>query len=122
MSSRVVCASWSSPQGRHTEGAPICLVRRGRLLSCARRRRQRMNGERDRHNAAGTGAAPHPVLKKYYESESERRPFVSALFDNAAEHYDWVCGLGSVGSGRFYRRWVLLQSGLRVGMKLLDVA
>jgi demethylmenaquinone methyltransferase / 2-methoxy-6-polyprenyl-1,4-benzoquinol methylase len=81
-----------------------------------------MNGERDGHNAAGTGAAPHPVLKKYYESESERRPFVSALFDNAAEHYDWVCGLGSLGSGRFYRRWVLLQSGLRVGMKFLDIA
>jgi demethylmenaquinone methyltransferase/2-methoxy-6-polyprenyl-1,4-benzoquinol methylase len=81
-----------------------------------------MNRERDRHNAAGTGTAPHPVLKKYYESESERRPFVSALFDNAAEHYDWVCDLGSLGSGQFYRRWVLLQSGLRVGMKFLDVA
>ncbi len=82
-----------------------------------------MNGEaRNRYNAAGPGTAPHPVLKKYYESESERRPFVSALFDNAAEHYDWVCGIGSFGSGRFYRRWVLMQSGLRVGMKFLDVA
>ena len=82
-----------------------------------------MNGEtRDEHTAAGTGTAPHPVLKKYYERESERRPFVSVLFDNAAEHYDWVCGLGSLGSGRFYRRWVLTQCGLRVGMKLLDVA
>src|SRR2546425_12220148 len=66
--------------------------------------------------------APHPVLKKYYESESERRPFVSALFDNAAEHYDWVCGMGSLGSGGFYRRWVLTRSGLRVGRKFLDVA
>ena len=66
--------------------------------------------------------APHPVLKKYYESENERRPFVSALFDNAAKHYDWVCAMGSLGSGRFYRSWVLTQSGLRGGMKFLDVA
>src|SRR3989442_7913035 len=66
--------------------------------------------------------APHPVLKKYYESASERRPFVSALFDNAAKHYDWVCAMGSLGSGRFYRGWVLTQSRLRGGMKVLDVA
>ena len=82
-----------------------------------------MSGEaRDRYDSADGRAVPHPVLKKYYESESDRRPFVSALFDNAAEHYDFVCGLGSLGSGRYYRRWVLLQSGLRVGMKFLDVA
>src|SRR2546428_11017107 len=82
-----------------------------------------MNDEaRNRHDAAGTNTAPLPVLKKYYESESARRPFVSALFDNAAEHYDFVCDLGSLGSGRYYRRWVLLRSGLRVGMKFLDVA
>ncbi len=48
----------------------------------------------------GSPTAPHPVLKKYYESESERRPFVRALFDDAAEHYDWVCALGSFGSGQ----------------------
>src|SRR5438876_5348927 len=82
-----------------------------------------MNDEaRNRHDAAGTNTAPHPVLKKYYESASERRPFVSALFDNAAKHYDWVCAMGSLGSGRFYRGWVLTQSGLRNGMKFLDIA
>jgi demethylmenaquinone methyltransferase / 2-methoxy-6-polyprenyl-1,4-benzoquinol methylase len=82
-----------------------------------------MSGDaRDAHDATDGRAVPHPVLKKYYESESDRRPFVNALFDNAAEHYDFVCGLGSLGSGRYYRRWVLLQSGLRVGMKFLDVA
>jgi demethylmenaquinone methyltransferase/2-methoxy-6-polyprenyl-1,4-benzoquinol methylase len=77
---------------------------------------------REPHDAADSRAVPHPVLKKYYENESDRRPFVNALFDNAAEHYDFVCGLGSLGSGRYYRRWVLLQSGLRVGMNFLDVA
>ena len=82
-----------------------------------------MNDEtREKRSAAGTGAAPHPVLKKYYERESDRRPFVSALFDNAAVHYDWVNTLGSMGSGRFYRRWILMKYGLRPGMKLLDVA
>jgi len=82
-----------------------------------------MNGEaRDQSSEAGTGTAPHPVLKKYYERESDRRPFVSALFDNGAAHYDWICGLGSMGSGRFYRHWILMKYGLRAGMKLLDVA
>ncbi len=76
----------------------------------------------DKTEERTAATAPHPVLKKYYESESERRPFVSALFDNAAKHYDWVCAMGSLGSGRFYRGWVLTQSGLRAGMKFLDVA
>lgn len=77
---------------------------------------------RDPYDGADGRAVPHPVLKKYYDSESERRPFVKALFDNAAEHYDFVCDLGSLGSGRHYRRWVLGQSGLRAGMKFLDIA
>jgi demethylmenaquinone methyltransferase / 2-methoxy-6-polyprenyl-1,4-benzoquinol methylase len=77
---------------------------------------------RDPYDATDGRAVPHPVLKKYYDTESERRPFVEALFDNAAEHYDFVCDLGSLGSGRYYRRWVLQQSGLRAGMKFLDVA
>jgi demethylmenaquinone methyltransferase/2-methoxy-6-polyprenyl-1,4-benzoquinol methylase len=66
--------------------------------------------------------APHRVLTKYYRTESERPPFVSALFDATARHYDWVCDVGSLGSGRFYRRWVLVRSGLARGMTLLDVA
>jgi demethylmenaquinone methyltransferase/2-methoxy-6-polyprenyl-1,4-benzoquinol methylase len=66
--------------------------------------------------------APHPVLKKYYESEEDRQPFVTALFDGAARHYDWVCRVGSLGSGRFYRRYVLRHYGLERGMMLLDVA
>ena len=69
-----------------------------------------------------TPAAPHRVLKKYYEREGDRQPFVTALFDSAAEYYDRSCALGSFGSGQFYRRWVLLRSGLGAGMKILDVA
>src|SRR5256712_14073726 len=82
-----------------------------------------MEGEaRNPNDPAESPTAPHPILTKYYQSEKERRPFVSALFDDAAEHYDWVCALGSFGSGQRYRRVVLLRSGLCAGMKLLDVA
>jgi demethylmenaquinone methyltransferase / 2-methoxy-6-polyprenyl-1,4-benzoquinol methylase len=70
----------------------------------------------------GTPTAPHPVLKKYYAHEEERQPFVTALFDGTARYYDWVCGVGSLGSGQFYRRYVLRHYGLGRGMKLLDVA
>ena len=84
---------------------------------------QRMDSEsRDDRSAAGTGTAPHPVLTKYYERESDRRSFVSALFDSTARHYDRINELGSMGSGRFYRRWILTEYGLHTGMKLLDVA
>jgi demethylmenaquinone methyltransferase/2-methoxy-6-polyprenyl-1,4-benzoquinol methylase len=82
-----------------------------------------MRGEAtDRESEASRRAAPHPVLRQYYRSEGERPSFVRTLFDRTAAHYDRVCGLGSLGSGRFYRRWVLVRSGLRAGMKLLDVA
>ena len=69
-----------------------------------------------------TGTTPHPPLTKYYDSERDRQPFVTALFDGAAKHYDCVTDLLSLGSGRFYRRWVLRESGLKRGMTLLDVA
>ena len=82
-----------------------------------------MNGEaRNPNDPMGSPTAPHPVLKKYYGSESERRPFVRTLFDDAAEHYDWVCALGSFGSGQHYRHSALVRSGLGPGMRLLDVA
>ena len=66
--------------------------------------------------------APHPVLRDYYQRDDERQPFVIALFDGAARHYDRVCGLMSFGSGQWYRRWALERIGLRPGMRLLDVA
>src|SRR2546430_12154015 len=55
----------------------------------------------------GTPTSPHPVLKKYYTHEGEKQPFVTALFDGAARYYDRVCGVGSLGSGQFYRHYVL---------------
>jgi demethylmenaquinone methyltransferase/2-methoxy-6-polyprenyl-1,4-benzoquinol methylase len=69
-----------------------------------------------------TPSPPHPVLRKYYARERDRQPFVTALFESAAQYYDRGCAVGSLGSGQAYRRSVLLRSGLRAGMKLLDVA
>jgi len=66
--------------------------------------------------------APHPVLTRYYKNRDERHPFVIALFDGAARHYDRVCQLISLGSGQWYRRWTLERLGVRAGMTLLDVA
>jgi demethylmenaquinone methyltransferase / 2-methoxy-6-polyprenyl-1,4-benzoquinol methylase len=66
--------------------------------------------------------APHRILKKYYEGDAARRSFVSALFDGAAQHYDWVCRVMSLGAGQLYRRQALARTGLAAGMRLLDVA
>jgi len=71
---------------------------------------------------APPATAPHPVLPRYYASESERRRFVTALFDGGARHYDRVCDVMSFGSGRMYRRDALVRAGLARGMRLLDVA
>ncbi len=70
----------------------------------------------------GPPTVPHPILTKYYAHETARRSFVTALFDSAARYYDWSCALGSLGTGQFYRWWVLRHYGLTRGMKLLDVA
>lgn len=69
-----------------------------------------------------TPTAPHPVLTDYYGSERDRQAFITTLFDGAARHYDRVCALMSLGSGRWYRREALRRAGLRPGLRLLDVA
>jgi demethylmenaquinone methyltransferase/2-methoxy-6-polyprenyl-1,4-benzoquinol methylase len=65
---------------------------------------------------------PHPVLEKYYPGDADRQPFVGALFDGAARHYDRIGRMLDLGSGPSYRRWALRRAGLRPGMRLLDVA
>jgi demethylmenaquinone methyltransferase / 2-methoxy-6-polyprenyl-1,4-benzoquinol methylase len=65
---------------------------------------------------------PHPVLKRYYARDSDRHSFVMSLFDGSARHYEWICSLGSFGTGRRYRGDALRRAGLRPGMRLLDVA
>jgi hypothetical protein len=65
---------------------------------------------------------PHPVLEKYYPSDTDRQSFVGALFDGAARHYNRIGTMLDLGSGPWYRRWALRRAGLRPGMRLLDVA
>ncbi len=69
-----------------------------------------------------TGVAPHPPLQKYYCGESQRRGFVTALFDRTAPHYDWINRIMSLGSGMRYRRDALRRAGLAPGLSVLDVA
>jgi demethylmenaquinone methyltransferase/2-methoxy-6-polyprenyl-1,4-benzoquinol methylase len=69
-----------------------------------------------------TPTPPHPVLTEYYANPEDRQSFVGALFDAAAEHYNRIGHMLDLGSGAWYRRWTLRRTGLRPGMRLLDVA
>lgn len=69
-----------------------------------------------------SGVAPHPPLAKYYPGESQRRGFITGLFDRTAPHYDWINRVMSLGSGVRYRRDALRRAGLAPGHRLLDVA
>ncbi len=65
---------------------------------------------------------PHPVIPNRY-SDAEKRPgYVKQLFDEAAEHYDPIVGLGFWGTGNMYRKDAQRRNGLKPGMQLLDVA
>ncbi|MBA2430744.1 MAG: class I SAM-dependent methyltransferase [Chthoniobacterales bacterium] len=65
---------------------------------------------------------PHPTLTDYYDSESNKAPFLEEIFDRTAVHYDRIDTFGFLGTGRSYRKWVLTRAGLRPGMRLIDVA
>lgn len=64
---------------------------------------------------------PHPVLDEYYDGAEQRRQRVDAMFDSSAQHYDWINGMMSLGSGERYRRQALARADLEPGMKVLDV-
>ncbi len=65
---------------------------------------------------------PHRLLTEFHPASVARQDFVNELFDEAAPDYDWVSGMMSLWSDRFYRRDALRKAGLRSGMTLLDVA
>jgi demethylmenaquinone methyltransferase / 2-methoxy-6-polyprenyl-1,4-benzoquinol methylase len=66
--------------------------------------------------------SPHRPLPEFYSAPTARQNFVNELFDEAAPDYDWVSGMMSFWSDRFYRKDALRKAGLTGGMKLLDVA
>ena len=65
---------------------------------------------------------PHAPLHQYYEDEASRPAYVNRIFDDAAEHYEWINKMMSLGSGETYRRLALERAGLKPGMRLLDIA
>jgi demethylmenaquinone methyltransferase/2-methoxy-6-polyprenyl-1,4-benzoquinol methylase len=64
----------------------------------------------------------HRVLAQYYASLDERPSYTQSLFDATACHYDRIDRIFSLGSGGWYRCHALRRSGLRPGMRVLDVA
>ena len=74
------------------------------------------------HSATETALPPHPTLHDYYARDSQRPAFINGLFDASARHYDRISSLMSFGTDKAYRRRVLLETGLKPGMKMLDVA
>src|ERR1700722_13472258 len=64
----------------------------------------------------------HPVFAEHYASAAERPGYIRVLFDATACHYDRIDRIFSFGTGGWYRRRALRRSGLRPGMRLLDVA
>ncbi len=65
---------------------------------------------------------PHPPIAGFYDVLSDKRPFLTAIFDDTAADYDRVERWMSFGTGAWYRRQALLRAGLAPGMRVLDVA
>ena len=59
-----------------------------------------------------TPLSPHRPLSEFYAAPAARQDFVNELFDEAAPDYDWVSGMMSFWSDRFYRRDALRKAGL----------
>ncbi len=68
------------------------------------------------------GLPPHPTLERFYKRDAERPAYIRALFDASARHYDLISSMMSFGTDRYYRRWILRDTGLAPGMSVLDVA
>lgn len=65
--------------------------------------------------------APHAPLTEYYQSEENRKSWVSSMFNSTAADYDRIETLLGFGSGSWYRRQALLRAGLKPGMRAVDV-
>lgn len=72
-------------------------------------------------SAAAPAASPVTNRRAALRVRGTREAWTRQLFDASARGYDVASGSAFLGSGRWYRRRMLLQSGLRRGMALLDV-
>lgn len=64
---------------------------------------------------------PHPPLRTYYRTESERGAWVRAIFDRTAPDYDRLEAVLGLGTGVWYRRRALRAAGLQPKMTVVDV-
>lgn len=64
---------------------------------------------------------PHAPLQHYYGAESNRQSWVRDIFDRSAVDYERVHRAMALGTGSWYRRRALIASGLRPGMRVIDV-
>lgn len=71
--------------------------------------------------AANLVHAPHAPLTEYYVAEEDRRGWVRQIFNKTAGDYDRMERILGLGTGPWYRRQALLRTGLKPGMRLLDV-
>ncbi|MDX1952468.1 MAG: class I SAM-dependent methyltransferase [Verrucomicrobiota bacterium] len=69
-----------------------------------------------------TPVRPHKPLETFYDEPQKRAAYLNDLFDNTAQHYDWISSVLAFGSDKRYREMALRKAGLKTGMKLLDVA
>jgi len=69
------------------------------------------------------GFEPHPMLAPHYASKPEKERFLRGIFDRSAPYYERIVSWGFFGLGQRYRLKALkLRSGLKAGMKCLDMA
>jgi demethylmenaquinone methyltransferase / 2-methoxy-6-polyprenyl-1,4-benzoquinol methylase len=69
----------------------------------------------------GMVQAPHPPLRTYYGTESDRGSWVRGIFNRTAGNYDRLESIIGLGTGRWYRRQALQDAGLKPGMTVIDV-
>lgn len=62
------------------------------------------------------------VVGKYYDGAEGKQSYLRDVFDDTAEHYEFIAKWGWFGSGDWYRRQALLRHGLKPDMHVLDVA
>ncbi len=67
-------------------------------------------------------ARPHPALTEHYDDLEEKQSFLRKAFDDAAPFYEGIAKWGWLGSGHSYRKDALRRAGLKLGMKVIDVA
>jgi demethylmenaquinone methyltransferase/2-methoxy-6-polyprenyl-1,4-benzoquinol methylase len=66
--------------------------------------------------------APHPPIRRYYETEGDRARWVREIFNRTAGDYDRMERVLGLGTGSWYRRCALRRAGLKPGMTVLDIA